>query len=135
MNSSEKTDLIYPALVKAQSEFTQVKKNLVNNAFARNGKGGGYADVNGIFSMLKPVLFDNGLCVIQPISNGIDRIYDIETRLIHSSGQWLSCTAQFRGAADGLQEIGKAISYMRRYCLVFFVFYHNHNPLYLSTWR
>jgi hypothetical protein len=64
-------------------------------------------------------LSKNGIAVVQS-PEALDGVVSVETRLLHSSGQWmagvLSCT--MKDASP--QSVGSAITYLRRYALLSF---------------
>ena len=120
MQSSEKTDNIILALRNAQSEFETVKRTVTNDFF-----GSKYATLDDILEMVKPVLHKNDLVLMQSIETQEDGQPVIETRIWHTSGEWLSATVKMpeidQKGANVLQEFGISVTYMRRYTLSSFL--------------
>lgn len=108
------------ALSKAQAAIENVEKDT-------QGYGYKYATLASCLEAIKKPLADNGLSIIQPISQSKDGKSTLVTMLIHSSGQWIKSILNIEVAAiknkDGrattneLQQFGAATTYMRRYAL------------------
>ena len=108
------------ALSKAQAAIENVEKDT-------QGYGYKYATLASCLQAIKKPLADNGLSIIQPISQSKDGKSTLVTMLIHSSGQWIKSILNIEVAAiknkDGrattneLQQFGAATTYMRRYAL------------------
>jgi hypothetical protein len=117
MNSSEQIDKIAEALAKAQGAFTNPPRT--REVMVTMRAGGTftfcYATLDGVMEMIRKPLADNGLSVVQSL--GTDEQGPIcETRLIHSSGQWM--TTWIPVIVDenaNAQGWGSAITYARRY--------------------
>ena len=116
MQTSESVVELVSALAKSQSEFEQVQRTMTNAFFHSK-----YATLDDMLFSCMPVLSANGLAIIQPIETVENGDTILETRLFHTSGEWLSSkvkvpTMQQKGA-NALQEFGIGITYMRRYML------------------
>lgn len=117
MKTSEKTDEIFTALIKAIPNI----KNLFPSA---KGYGYDYIPLEDIIDEIKPKLEKYGLAVIQlPRSSesiDIERV-GVTTRIIHNSGQWIeeSVFAKLTNLSKGsnTQCLGATITYLRRYGL------------------
>ena len=88
------------------------------------GGGGGprytYATLGNVIEHLFPILAENGLCVMQPLDN-INGEPALRTIIMHSGGESIDALfplekAGMKGVNDA-QQIGAAITYMRRYGL------------------
>lgn len=114
------------ALSKAQKNFAPIPKDREVTVQTDKGKYKfKYATLDAIRTSTMPALSEQGLAVVQGMvtqGNG----YAIETRLLHSSGEWVSnVTPMFVSGRvkDGRQypptnqELGSAQSYARRYGL------------------
>ena len=111
MITSEQVDKIFTALIKAQSEMGNAKKDC-NNPFFKSK----YADLNQLISVTKDVLFANKMALIQsPEGNG--NTASVNCRIIHESGQWIEGTITIPLAKNDPQQAGSAITYARRYQL------------------
>lgn len=106
----EKT--IYTALLKAQSEFPNIKKSETNPFFKNK-----YAGLESILEVILPILHGNELFIVQsPISEG-ERV-GVSTTIYHVDGE--SITSQFTMtlAKNDPQGAGSAITYAKRYALI-----------------
>lgn len=103
------------ALAAAQARFTYAAKDSVA-AMGSAGKRK-YADLQSVLEAIRDGLTANGLAVIQapmPAGNGIR----LRTTLAHKSGQWMAselCLPQDK--MGGVQGMGSALTYARRYAL------------------
>ena len=103
------------ALAAAQATFTFASKD----STAAMGSAGKrkYADLQSVLEAVREGLTANGLAVIQapmPADNGIK----LRTTLAHKSGQWMAselCLPQDK--MGGVQGMGSALTYARRYAL------------------
>ena len=111
MKTSEKIDLIAPALLAAQKEINNATKNAKNPHFKNN-----YADLGAIIDAIKDPLNKNGIAITQSLSSGNDGLH-LSSRLIHISGQWIEDTAFTPLPKADPQGVGSATTYLRRYSL------------------
>ena len=112
MTSSPTIAKIAPALVKAQAEMGNAKKDATNPFFKKN-----YADINSVREAIMPALNAHGICVIQP-TTVIDGTTYIETVMLHESGEFISSlTPVVVDKVNDAQRHGSGISYARRYAL------------------
>lgn len=111
MTTSEKVDVIFPALIKAQSEMGNAKKSC-DNPFYKSK----YADLSELIDVTKKVLFSNKMAIIQS-PEGTGNTASINCRIIHESGQWVEGTITLPLAKCDPQAAGSAITYGRRYQL------------------
>lgn len=108
---SNNNSFLYTALVKAQAEMPIVGKNA--STFGKQR----YADLAEIVRASRPVLVKYGLAVTQVFDENDILI----TTLCHVSGQYVSSNIKLRASKpddknlNQLQEIGKSITYLRRY--------------------
>ena len=111
MKTSEATNEISAALAKAQGEIQNPTKDSVNPHFRSS-----YADLSGGINAIRTPLSANGIAFIQPTRLDGDLLI-VETRLSHSSGQWME--SEYPACRFPLkpQEVGSAITYARRYSL------------------
>lgn len=112
---SEEIGELAAALAAAQARFTfAVKDSTAVMGTAGKRK---YADLQSVLEAIRDGLTANGLAVIQapmPADNGIK----LRTTLAHKSGQWMAselCLPQDR--MGGVQGMGSALTYARRYAL------------------
>jgi hypothetical protein len=113
MYSSESITELLPALVAFRKGCGPVVKE--STAQIRAGQPYRYADLQAVIEATTPALLENNLVVVQVIDteHGV-----LVTRLWHaSSGQWLE--SRFPLNFDqGIQGIGSALTYARRYSLL-----------------
>ena len=104
--------LIATALCKAQSEMTGAKKTKNNNFFKST-----YSDLSSVFEAVRVPFSDNGLSISQTMNVLNNGRTVLETRLFHTSGEFLSSKMLLPDIQDP-QKIGSAITYYRRYSLM-----------------
>lgn len=112
ITTSEHSEHIYAAMIKARGEFQSIKKTKTNPHLKNR-----YADLGDILDAIGPALAKYRLLPIQSVEkpeNGIS----VTTRIIHESGQWI----EFGPTAlpvekPSPQVAGSAITYARRYAL------------------
>lgn len=114
---SESIAKIAPALVTANGQLSAVAKDSVNPAFRSK-----YVSLDALMAQVRPVLAANGLCVMQSVAypetnEGKLTGINVETRLIHTSGEWMASTVVVPVAKSDPQGAGSAITYGRRYGL------------------
>lgn len=109
---SETLVKIAPALVKAQAEMGVAYKDATNPHFRSR-----YADLTAIINASREALTNNGIAVLQrPYPN--DKGVQIETMLVHTSGEWICDGGLFLPASKlDPQGFGSAMTYARRYAL------------------
>lgn len=104
------------ALVKAQGQFPGVVRTGRNPHLKSE-----YATLDDIIASVRSPLAENGLCILQPLESGEGKI-TIRTVLLHQSGQSIESVVEVStpGTSAGrnaIQELGAAITYMKRYSL------------------
>lgn len=100
------------ALVKAQSAMGGAKKDS-NNPFFKSK----YADLASVDAAISGPASENGLSYVQ-IAHERDNAAAIETLIVHSSGETLSCgIVSVPVAKNDAQGFGSALTYCRRYSL------------------
>jgi len=73
-----------------------------------------YAALDAVFDCCRRPLSENGLAVVQTVNCEEGRPLQIETTLMHTSGQWVSSAFPL-AAARTPQDLGGQITYYRRY--------------------
>lgn len=117
MTTSEQINELATALAKAQGEIGGAVKDAQNPHFRSK-----YADLASVREAAKP-LAKHGLAVIQSCRMAVrddGMVAEVETRLLHSSGQWMADTLAVPVSKPDAQGIGSAITYGRRYTLAAF---------------
>ncbi len=118
MNTSEQINEIAAALAKAQGAFQNVSKN--REVVVRTKAGATYkfkyATLDAIIEMIRKPLSDNALAFVQSIDK-INGSMGVDTRLYHTSGQWMQIFTPMTVDGEGNQALGSAVSYAKRYAL------------------
>jgi hypothetical protein len=117
MNASPTITAIAPALVAAVGELAPVAKDATNPAFRNK-----YASLDSMMEQVRPVLARHGLAVLQSVTHpetDAGRVVGIavETRVLHTSGEWIAGLVTLPVEKSTAQGTGSAISYGRRYGL------------------
>lgn len=116
MERSEQINDLAAALAKAQAAFVPVGKT-GNNAFLQSK----YVTLDSIIEMTRKPLSDAELSYTQMLDGDGESLPILTTMLMHSSGQWLSSGVIVRAISgkgtNELQELGRSITYMKRYTL------------------
>jgi hypothetical protein len=112
MESSQTIAKISQALVKAQAEMGNAKKESTNPFFKSK-----YADLNAIREAVLPVLTKHGIAVIQPTVTQNGSNY-VKTILLHESGEYIAgITEIVCSKVNDAQAHGSGLTYARRYGL------------------
>lgn len=116
MKSSEKIDLIAPALVKALSQITDVGKSHTAKIEGRSNFTYDYATLKDVMAIIRPIFAANDLAMMQ-LTSGHEsgKAIDVETVAVHTSGQWVSEKLTLALDSVGARAAGSAITYARRY--------------------
>lgn len=110
MKTSDTVAAIAAALAQAQSEIKNIEKGKVNPHFKSR-----YADIADGLEVIRPILSKNKIALVQATNYNADTgIFMLNTRLIHSSGEWIESSYPLP-ASGKAAEIGSAITYARRY--------------------
>lgn len=111
MYQSNEIGELAAALAAAQSEFTFAVTD------ATGGMKNKYATLQNVLEAIRKGLTANGIAVIQapmPAQNGIM----LRTTLAHKSGQWMASEISLpNDRMGGIQGMGSALTYARRYAL------------------
>jgi len=109
MYQSEQVTELFSALSKAQSEMKALPFDKKNPHF-----GNEYASLAATQEGARMPLSKNGLALIQSVQTEGDD-YFVETRIIHSSGQWIGSKLKLLIFKKDMQGIGSATTYAKRY--------------------
>jgi len=113
---SEQVDKLVPALSAAQAKIENVNKN-------KQGHGYKYADLAACLEAIKTHLIEKqGFAITQLLARDSDGKPTLTTLLLHNSGQWLKSVFPLDNyealhKCNKLQQIGAALTYLRRYTL------------------
>ncbi len=109
MKRSDNITDLAAALAKAQAMMRPATKDAVNPHFKSK-----YADLASVLEAIREPFAANGLALTQhPTSDG-ERV-EVQTILLHSSGQWLESSLAMTPQQRTPQSVGSAITYARRY--------------------
>ena len=111
MQRSESINELAKALASAQAEIGTASKDRENPHFRSR-----YATLASVQDACRAALSRHGLSVVQ-LPGGEGQRVEMTTVLMHSSGQWISCSGTFIATKGDPQGIGSAITYARRYQL------------------
>lgn len=111
MLKSESIAALATALAEAQGEIENATKNSQNPHLKNR-----YADLAEILNTVRPVLSRHGLAVSQHPSFA-DNMVQVETILLHKSGEWMASTITTPVQKADPQGVGSAVTYARRYSL------------------
>lgn len=104
---------ISKALVSAQKDMGGAVKDAANPFFKSK-----YSDLASVVEVCKEPLNKNGVVILQPIVKDAAGALQLETLLLHESGEWIaSHTPIVVAKTNDPQAVGSAISYARRYGL------------------
>ena len=110
---SEKIEKLTKSLITASNELCGVKAEAVNPFFKSK-----YADLNSILTVVRPVLAENGLALVQGNRYDINSSgFYVTTKLIHSSGQWIYSEIRIPVGKKDAHGVGAACTYGRRFSL------------------
>ena len=112
MNKSEQINELAAALAKAQGQMAGAKKDSDNPFFKSK-----YADLASVVEAIRGPFAEHGLSYIQaPIPTEGDWV-QVETILLHASGQWITSIVDVPVSKGDAQGYGSALTYARRYGL------------------
>jgi hypothetical protein len=112
MQTSEQFDAIAAALAKAQGVMDAASKDAANPHFKAR-----FASLASVREAIRKPLSENGIAYIQTLRTNEGAV-EVDTRLIHSSGQYIGDTLRVPLAQATPQGVGSASSYGRRYALM-----------------
>lgn len=113
MLSSDTIGEVCKALAKAQAAMPNVVKNAQVSTGAYKFR---YATLDAILDAVREPLAANGLAVVHAISHANGNLV-LTARLLHESGEWLGSSVPLAAEKGGIQGLGSAITYLRRYTL------------------
>lgn len=114
MNQSESIAKLAEALAAAQGEMHAAIRD-ANNPYFKSR----YADLASVWEAIREPLSKHGLSVVQALccDPALLEYVVLDTRLSHSSGEWLEGRIAIKPVKNDPQAVGSAITYMRRYSL------------------
>ena len=113
MITSPEIGKLAEALAKAQGAIEGAKKDSANPFFKSK-----YADLASVWDACRKALSDNALSVIQTTeAPEFPQTVIVDTRLCHSSGEWVQGRIVMKPVKDDPQGIGSCLTYARRYAL------------------
>lgn len=112
MKMSDSIAQLAEALSKAQGQIDDATKTGINPHFRSK-----YADLAAVRSVIREPLAVNDISVIQA-PRTLDGEVEVETMLLHKSGEYISETLRLPVGKWDAHGIGSGISYARRYGLM-----------------
>ena len=108
MNRSDQINELAKALASAQAEIGTASKDRENPHFRSR-----YATLASVQDACRSALSRHGLSVVQ-LPGGEGQRVEMTTVLMHSSGQWISCSGSYTAVKNDPQAVGSCITYARR---------------------
>jgi hypothetical protein len=114
MITSESIGKLAEALAKAQGAIEGAKKDSANPFFKSK-----YADLASVWDACRKALSENALSVVQTTDSigDLSDLVIVNTRLCHSSGEWIEGRLIMKPVKADPQGIGSCLTYARRYAL------------------
>jgi ERF superfamily len=113
MTKSESIAALATALAKAQGMLEKALKSSSNPYFKSK-----YANLESAWDACRDALSKNGLSVTQLIGSSLEGKPQLTTMLLHSSGEYIYETVTMAIEKQNPQEVGKSITYYKRYGLI-----------------
>ena len=111
MKTSTSITTIAKSLAAASASLRNPAMDATNPHFTSK-----FISLVGLIDSLREPLHAHGIIVLQPVSSPVAGRVRVTTTLLHSSGEWMSSTADLASGATA-QSFGTAVSYLRRYTL------------------
>lgn len=111
MRTSTSITTIAKALAAVSADLRNPAMDATNPGFKSK-----FISLVGLIDSLRGPLHAHGIVVLQPVSSPVAGRVRVTTTLLHSSGEWMSSTADLASGATA-QSFGTAVSYLRRYTL------------------
>jgi len=112
MKMSDTIAQLAEALSKAQGQIDDATKTGINPHFRSK-----YADLAAVRSVIREPLAVNDIAIIQ-LPRSLDGEVEVETMLLHKSGEFISETLRLPVGKWDAHGIGSGITYARRYGLM-----------------
>ena len=112
MKASDSIKEIAAALSRAQAVMAGAKRDSTNPAYRSK-----YADLASVWEACREALTKNGIAVVQMTRVSNDDEVIVETRLLHSSGEWIEGELSVPVTKADAHGYGSALTYARRYSL------------------
>lgn len=109
MRMSDTITALATALAKAQGMIDDATKTGMNPAFRSK-----YADLAAVRAVIREPLAVNDLAIVQA-PRTVDNAVEVETMLLHKSGEFIAETLRMPVNKWDAQGIGSGITYARRY--------------------
>jgi len=119
MMQSESIGAIAKALAAAQSELTNPIKKKTAKLQKKDGSASytyNYADIAEVLDTVRPVFAKHGIAITQPTILA-ENVLIVQTRLSHSSGEWMASDYPVCSLSGDHKAMGAAMTYARRYAL------------------
>jgi hypothetical protein len=117
--SSVAVEKLFAALVKAQAKFPAVARTQVAEGAPSDGQAYAFADLGAVITSVRAPLTEQGLCIVQrPCGPPRKGLLQIETLIVHESGEWIGGTVWLPVEGKDPREHGAVITYGRKYGLM-----------------
>lgn len=111
MKTSETIEKIGAAMAKVQKTIANPPKNKINPHF-----NSAYTDLSEGLETIRNALAAQEIAIIQG-TEMIEGYIFLNTRLLHSSGQWIESVYPVGAVGDRPQALGSGMTYARRYSI------------------
>jgi hypothetical protein len=111
MKTSTTINALAKSLAAASASLRNPGQDATNPHFRSK-----YTSLVGLIDALRAPLAAQGIIILQPVSSPVAGRVRVTTTLLHSSGEWMSSTADLPSGATA-QSFGAAVAYLRRYAL------------------
>lgn len=109
---TKETKTLIQSITEFQKAAPIILKSATNPFFKSK-----YADLPAVWHTIKDLMATNGLAVVN-LNTIIEGVEYLETRIYHTSGEYLSSVSKLNPVKNDPQSVGSAITYMRRYALM-----------------
>ena len=113
MNQSPTIGALAAALAAAQAESKRPAMSGINPAFKKDGHGTAYSTMTD-YREAASVLAKHKIAVVQAVSTREGNVVDVETMLLHESGEWLSAITSIAANDGRAQSVAGAATYGKR---------------------
>jgi hypothetical protein len=113
VNHSPTIGNIAAALAAAQAESKRPAMSGINPAFKKDGHGTPYSTMTD-YREAASVLAKHKIGVVQAVSTRDGNVVDVETMLLHESGEWLSAITSIAANDGRAQSVAGAATYGKR---------------------
>lgn len=101
------------ALSAAQGKFPRIRTNRTNPYFSAR-----YADLDGIMQIIRPILQEHELSVVQQTRDLENGVVMLHTRVMHSSGEWIESRSRVIPERGDIQSYASCLWQTKRHAVM-----------------